>query len=71
MANPKLAVVTSDTLNIEMVFEKETPGTWRFMEVDEDGAKKHFDTKVGTLYLKKSCFAKAPAAFTLTITPKG
>ncbi len=72
MANPKLvAVQSAATHTIEMVLEKETPGTWRYMEVDEDGNKKHFNPVMGSAYIKKSAWAKAPAKITMIITPEG
>jgi hypothetical protein len=71
MASPKLAVVATAAIHtIAMVLEKETPGTWRYMEVDEDGNKKHFNPVMGSAYLKKSAWAKAPAKLTIVITPE-
>lgn len=70
MATPKLAVVAAAAVTVNLVLEKETPGTWRYMEVDEDGNKKHFNPVLSSLYVKKSAFAKAPAKLTVTLTPE-
>jgi len=45
---------------VDFVFEKETPGTYRFKEVDAQGNLIKENYVVGTLYLQKSLFSGAP-----------
>lgn len=71
MSAAKLAVVAGAIKTIKMAMEKETPGTWRYVEVDDEGKKKHFNPVLGTLYIKKSAFERAPATLTVSITPEG
>ena len=45
---------------VDFIFEKETPGTYRFKEVDAQGNLIKENYVVGTLYLQKSLFSGAP-----------
>ncbi len=48
--------------------EKETKGTYRFAEIDEDGDIVSLtDSKIGSLYARKSNFSKAPARIRVTV----
>lgn len=50
---------------IKLVFEKETPGTFRYKEQPEEGE----EVVIGTLYIKKGIFegTEKPEAITVTI----
>jgi len=42
---------------VRFAFEKETPGTFRFTEVDAEGVNvQKDDIVIGTLYVRKSAF---------------
>jgi len=55
---------SSTNINLTFTLDRETKGTFRFAEVVEGYA----DSKVGTVYLKKSLFAKRPSMLTVVIS---
>ena len=58
-------------VNIQVMFkfERETPGTLRFMEVDESGNKKSTNYAIGTLYIRKTALHGAtPTELQMNIT---
>lgn len=69
MAGKKDETTPSGPVTVHFAFEKETPGTYRFLEVDAAGAKVDGPaTKIGQQYIKKSAFPTKPAKLTFVIT---
>jgi hypothetical protein len=66
--------MTSDNpTTVHFTFDRETPGTMRYQEVDEQGKPKKASNGavVGTLYVRKSALGKdAPRRLLVTIAAK-
>lgn len=57
-------------VKVNMLFSKETPGTYVYAEADEDGnpIQNKRETKIPTLYIRKEAFgADVPETVTLTV----
>lgn len=65
-----MAKATTTTLKLHFAKEKDTPGTVRFFECDEAGAKLDKGVaKIGTLYVQKAAFNGAqPERISMEVT---
>lgn len=54
----KTAKPDATVIHAVFAFEKETPNSLRFKEIDDDGNDAGAWSKVGTLYVKKTSFPK-------------
>ena len=58
------------TFHAQFKLEKETKGTFRYEEVDEQGTPETAWGKIGTLYVKKTAFERgteAPTSLRVTV----